>query len=114
MAAVRGHGYPIERHFYKTADEYINCAFRIPGPKASQNPNNSRPVIIMQHGLNDSCHFAMSEGTESLALFFAEAGYDVWLNNSRGNLYSRNHKYLDPDNDEKFWDFSFVELGKYD
>jgi hypothetical protein len=38
----------------------------------------------------------------------------VWLNNSRGNCFSRDHKYIDPDNDEEFWDFSFHELGKYD
>ena len=42
-------------------------------------------------------------------------GYDVWLGNNRGVIYSRRHVKLDPDVDaEKFFDFSFVELGKYD
>lgn len=49
-----------------------------------------------------------------MAFFFADAGFDVWMNNSRGNCFSRDHKYLDPDNDECFWDFSFHELGKFD
>ena len=115
MTAVKGHGYHIEKHFYKTADDYINCVFRIPGPKNTQkHKTNHRPVIVMQHGMNDSSQFAMDEGMDSIALIFAESGYDVWLNNSRGNLYSRNHKYLDPDYDEEFWDYSFVELGKFD
>jgi hypothetical protein len=49
-----------------------------------------------------------------MAFFFADAGFDVWLNNTRGNRFSRDHKYLDPDCDEEFWDFSFHDMGKYD
>ena len=113
MKLVRDHGYPIQKHFYKTEDDYINCAFRIPGPKSAE-PSTSRPVIVLQHGMNDSCFFAMNEGTDSLALFFAEAGFDVWLNNTRGSFYSRHHKHLDPSEDQEFWNFSFQELGRYD
>lgn len=55
------------------------------------------------------------EGPDSLAFFFAEAGFDVWLNNDRGNIYSRHHKYLDRETDSKeYFDFSFQDLGKYD
>lgn len=36
----------------------------------------------------------------------SDAGYDVWLTNTRGNSYSRNHVTLNPaENPEKFWDF---------
>ncbi|XP_054258152.1 lipase 1-like isoform X3 [Macrosteles quadrilineatus] len=34
--------------------------------------------------------------------------------NYRGNMYSRKHKYLDPDRDLKFWDYSLHELGTQD
>ncbi len=43
-----------------------------------------------------------------LAYALADGGYDVWLGNYRGNLYSRNHRDLDPDSiyDDSFWQFS--------
>ena len=62
----------------------------------------------------DSAAAACCDGSSSMAFFFADAGFDVWLNNSRGNYYSRDHKYLDPDVDEEYWNFSFHELGMYD
>lgn len=34
----------------------------------------------------------------------ADDGYDVWLGNCRGNIYSRTHKNLDVYT-KKFWDF---------
>lgn len=40
----------------------------------------------------------------------ADAGFDVWLTNARGNTYGRAHTYLDPDRDKEFWQFSSVWL----
>ena len=45
----------------------------------------------------------------------ADAGYDVYLGNNRGNSYSRGHVHLDPSRDaKKYFDFSFAELGLHD
>ena len=58
VSAAKTHGYEVERHYYSTADDYINCAFRIPGPRGTtfeDNKRTKRPILVVQHGLNDSC-----------------------------------------------------------
>lgn len=39
-------------------------------------------------------------------------GYDIWLTNSRGNTFSRNHTSLSP-RSKAFWDFTFHDMGAH-
>lgn len=73
-----------------------------------------KPVMLYQHGLMDSSAGAVCNGKDSFVYKYADAGYDVWMNNSRGNKFSRHHKYLCPDTHKKFWDYSFQEMADYD
>jgi len=50
---------------------------------------------------------------QDLGFILADNGYDVWLSNIRGNVYSNKHVSLQP-TDEKFWDFSWDEHASID
>lgn len=43
----------------------------------------------------------------------ANAGYDVWLGNFRGTMYSKNHTNLATD-DPRFWNFNIDDYGLLD
>lgn len=57
----------------------------------------------------------MNYASMSPAFVAVNAGYDVWLGNSRGNTYSLANTKLDPKKDEKkFFDFTWEDMAKDD
>lgn len=70
--------------------------------------------MLFQHGYEDSSFCWIVNKENSPAFLLAQKGYDVWMGNNRGNKFSRFHKYLDPDTDPEYWDFSFEEMGMLD
>ncbi|XP_002165026.2 gastric triacylglycerol lipase isoform X1 [Hydra vulgaris] len=108
---IQYYGYPSEEHYVQTEDGYILTLHRI--PKGLRKPSNGK-VAFLQHGILDSsATFLMNPPDQSLGFILADAGYDVWLGNSRGNTYSsENIKFTTKD--KEFWDFSFDEMAKYD
>ena len=72
-----------------------------------KNTKPGAPVVFLQHGIFGSAENWVMNKEFSPAFILANAGYDVWLGNSRGSKYSRKHKTLDPDHDGAYWQFSF-------
>ncbi|XP_061401977.1 lipase 3-like [Musca vetustissima] len=111
---IRNNGYPSESHFVTTPDGYVLNLFRIPYSNKLQNKDSYRPAILLQHGLFSNSDCWLSGGPDNaLAYLLADAGFDVWLGNARGNLYSRQNNLISI-NSPKFWHFDWHEIGSID
>ncbi|XP_016997143.2 lipase 3 [Drosophila takahashii] len=111
---IRSHGYPTETHQVTTSDGYVLTLFRIPYSHKLKNQNENRPAILLQHGLFSNSDCWLSSGPDnSLAYLLVDAGYDVWLGNARGNIYSRENNLISL-NSHKFWHFDWHEIGSID
>mmetsp|Transcript_30192 Transcript_30192/g.48755 ORF Transcript_30192/g.48755 Transcript_30192/m.48755 type:complete len:428 (-) Transcript_30192:201-1484(-) len=110
---IQYRGYPVEEHVVQTKDGFILVLHRIPGPRGSPRLSQRPPVFVMHGFLMNSEAWVVPAPDKSIAFLLADAGYDVWLGNSRGNKYSHKHIFLRP-NDEKYWDFSIDDMARYD
>nr|XP_029730647.1 lipase 1-like [Aedes albopictus] len=107
------YGYRVETHHVQTDDGFILELHRITGSGSTMYDKRLPPVLLM-HGLfASSADWVLLGPGNALAYLLSDMGYDVWLGNARGNRYSRKHISYSPDMN-KFWDFSWHEIGVYD
>ncbi|XP_046651988.1 lipase lipl-3-like [Daphnia pulicaria] len=106
-------GYPVASYSVTTSDGYILELHRIPGRKGQTSDLGTGKPVWLQHGLLcSSADWLITPSDQSLAFILADLGYDVWLGNARGNVYSRKHKTL-THTQKSYWDFSSVLNSPY-
>ena len=108
-----------------TEDGYILQLHRIPFGKSKSScfpqlydldgvGKRRRPPVFLQHGLLcTSSIWLLNLPHQSAGFVLADAGFDVWLGNMRGNVYSKQH-ISKPVSNPDFWKFSWQEMAKYD
>uniref|UniRef100_A0A915PMJ9 Lipase n=1 Tax=Setaria digitata TaxID=48799 RepID=A0A915PMJ9_9BILA len=108
---VAYYGYRCETHTVTTVDGYVLELHRIPTSKAENEPSS---VVFLQHGfIGSSAVWVINLPNQSAGFMFADAGFDVWMGNVRGNTYSTKHISYTR-SDPKYWKFTFDEFARYD
>ncbi len=98
---------PFENHYVTTVDGYILNVHRLPNPNATK-------TVFLQHGiLASSWCWLINDPRYAPAVMLYKRGYEVFLGNSRGNIFSTNHTHLRTDS-EAFWNFTFDDMAMKD
>ncbi|XP_037711024.1 lipase 1-like [Drosophila subpulchrella] len=105
-ALIQKYGYPSETHYANTEDRYRVCLHRIPRPGAT-------PVMLVHGLMGSSASWVQFGPSSGLAYILYRKGFDVWMLNTRGNVYSQE-RGRGHESDQNYWDFSFHEIGLYD
>ncbi|VDL77372.1 unnamed protein product [Nippostrongylus brasiliensis] len=109
---ARYYGYPSEVHLVTTKDDYILELHRIPHGK--DNADEERPVVFFQHGVfSDGFCWGANLPDQSSVFVFADAGFDVWVGNSRGTPPSQKHIGFGPE-EKRFWNFTWQDMAAVD
>ncbi|XP_063163900.1 lipase member M-like [Candoia aspera] len=111
---IRHKGYQAEEYDIVTSDGYILTLNRIPYDRKQHWNLSGKPAVLLQHGfVLEGRIWVANMPNQSLGFMLADAGYDVWIGNNRGNSWSRKHQHLSTKQDQ-YHAYSFDEMARYD
>ena len=94
-------GYKLEENPVVTDDGYILSLWHL------YSKMSNGKIIFMQHGLADTAWTFFQLEEKSLPFLLLNEGYDVWLGNLRGNIFSNKHISKDPKESKSgYYDYS--------
>ena len=103
---IKQFGYELEENSVTTEDGFILSIWHLQPKK----PNGK--VVYLQHGLADTAWTFFQLKEKSLPFFLLQEGFDLWLGNTRGNVFSLKHVTKKIDN--AYTNFTMDEMVKYD
>ncbi|KAJ3437795.1 lipase [Anaeramoeba flamelloides] len=104
--------YEVDLHHIETQDGYILSCFRLENTEVSGQ--DTKPAVLLQHGLCDNSFSWVINGIENaLAYQLADAGYQVYMNNTRMNGVSMKHKTFSR-HSNYVWKFGFQHMAAFD
>ena len=105
---IKEFGFDLEVHDVETEDGYILSLWHL----VPQGPTDR--VALFFHGLSDTSWGFFQMEDKSLPFLLSKEGFDVWLPNVRGNIFSDRHKVINSSDETSFYDYSMDEHVKYD
>eukprot|EP01156_Anaeramoeba_ignava_P006590 Anaeramoba_ignava/a349057_106.p1 GENE.a349057_106~~a349057_106.p1 ORF type:complete len:414 (-),score=82.82 a349057_106:77-1258(-) len=106
---IKTKGYPVEVHKVITEDKFELELFRLPR-------KGGKPVILWHGVFQNAGTWTMNWPGEDLIYFLYNAGYDVYLGNTRATEYSKKNYAYDRDTQKKeYWNLvDFDYMAQFD
>ncbi|KAJ7559102.1 hypothetical protein O6H91_04G070000 [Diphasiastrum complanatum] len=107
---VDQNAYNCQEFVVQTEDGFLLGVQRLTARSAAA----SKGPAFLYHGLFlGGDIWVMNQPSESLAFILADAGYAVWIGNTRTTTFSYGHTSF-TQHDQGFWDWCLDELARYD